>query len=128
MQRTTVGAQGEQFVAQFLEQQKYTVLARNFRTKMGEIDLIARKKNLIVFVEVKTRTTDYFELSQLIVPSKQRKIVATAAAFILENKLYQCIYRFDVALVVGRNPQFDLNYVDNAFVPDNEKWISASLF
>ncbi len=128
MQRTTVGAQGEQFVAQFLEQQKYTVLARNFRTKMGEIDLIARKKNLIVFVEVKTRTTDYFELSQLIVPSKQRKIVATAAAFILENKSYQCIYRFDVALVVGRNPQFDLNYVDNAFVPDNEKWISASLF
>lgn len=127
-QRKTIGNYGEHFVAQWLEQHNYTILARNFRTKMGEVDIIARKNRAIIFVEVKTRTSDYFALSQIIIPSKQRKIVATAASFILENKLYQCSYRFDVALVCKKNDQFELNYIENAFAPDDEKWISASLF
>jgi putative endonuclease len=127
-QRKTIGNYGERFVADWLKQHNFSILAHNFATKMGEVDIIARTKDLIIFVEVKTRTSDYFALSQIIVPSKQRKIVATAASFILENKLYRYSYRFDVALLCKKNDQFELNYIENAFAPDDEKWISASLF
>ena len=57
-EKKTFGAQGESLAAQFLKKHKLTVLDRNFRTLWGELDLIAKEKDTLVFVEVKTRQTD----------------------------------------------------------------------
>ncbi|MEW5941133.1 MAG: YraN family protein, partial [Chloroflexota bacterium] len=53
-----VGRWGEQAAAEYLEKRGYLILARNFRTKHGEIDLIARQDNILVFVEVKARSSN----------------------------------------------------------------------
>ncbi len=80
----------------------------------GEIDIIAQKQELLVFVEVKTRTTQHFPLSELITRSKQRKIIRTAKQYLLEFQVVDKVCRFDVALVtMGQNPS--ITYLPHAF-------------
>ena len=76
----TLGNQGEKLVADELQKQGFTILARNYRKQFGEIDLIASKKNLLIFVEVKLRSSSTIDLAELIVPVKQRRISAAAKA------------------------------------------------
>ncbi|MBI2775582.1 YraN family protein [Candidatus Dependentiae bacterium] len=117
--RKIIGQLGEDAAVQHLLSNNYTIVARNFRKKGGEIDIIAQKKDLIVFVEVKTRTSNYFALSEIIVPSKQRKIIITAHSYILENKLRDYILRFDIALVHQVGEKFKIDYIENAFQPND---------
>lgn len=117
-QRTTrqqLGFDGETFVATYLQQQGFTILERNYRKRYGEIDLIANKGNLLVFVEVKMRRYRYFHLSQAITPTKQRKIIKTAKAYISKHQINDTIYRFDVALIELHNNSHQLTYIPNAF-------------
>lgn len=109
--RRVVGAYGEDLVASYLQNQGFTLLERNYKKFYGEIDLIAKKDDTIIFVEVKTRKKAYFELSQLITYSKQQKIIKTAESYIVSNQLKDTIFRFDVALLVGT----ELHYIPNAF-------------
>ena len=69
-----LGNAGEQAVASYLEEKGFTVHQCNFATRRGEVDVIAGKDDLLVFVEVKTRQNEYFPLSQLITRSKQKRI------------------------------------------------------
>ena len=77
-QRSHLGSYGENVIADLIQKQGFTILARNYRRFNGEIDLIAMQDNLLVFIEVKTRQKRYFDLSLVITPSKQRKIIAVA--------------------------------------------------
>lgn len=119
--RISDGNFGENLVEEFLLNKGYKILSRNYKKRFGEIDLIAQYKNYIIFVEVKLRKTEYFYLSEVITPSKQRKIILTAKYFIKENKFVDKIYRFDVALVLKEGDNFKINYIENAFVENNEK-------
>ena len=111
-----IGAQGENFVANWLREKKFVIKAKNYRKRYGEIDLIAQKDDLIIFVEVKSRKINYFDLGQVIVPSKQRKIILTAKEYISTNHFVDKIFRFDVALVKQKNDgNFDITYIPNAF-------------
>lgn len=110
-----LGRAGEQAVGKKLSLEGFSILHYNFRSRGGEIDVIAQKKNLICFIEVKVRTTDYFNSSHLITPSKQHKIIYTARLFCLKNKLSNSILRFDVALVKPQNDNFEITYIPNAF-------------
>ncbi len=111
-----LGNTGEQFVIDHLKQQGFTLCAQNYRKFFGEIDIIACKKNLYVFVEVKTRKSDTMPMGNLISPTKQIKIIKTAQTFIAENKIsLNNICRFDVGLVVKKNDEFSLKYIENAF-------------
>ena len=113
-----LGAQGETYVMQWLTKHGYHILHRNYHTRYGEIDIIARKTKLIAFVEVKLRTTNYFTLSEIITFSKQNKIIATARYFCVKD-LHEddMIYRFDVALIHRHDNDFSLEYIENAFTP-----------
>jgi len=114
--RKQLGVEGELMVARSLERQGFTIKEKNYRKPYGEIDVIAKKKNLLIFVEVKRRKNQGFDLSQLITLSKQKKIIRTAKFFILEHKIYNTVYRFDVALVTyDNNNQHQLTYIENAF-------------
>lgn len=109
-----LGTLGEQCVADYLQQHGFTIIEQNYRTRQGEIDLIAQKDNLIAFVEVKTRRKHYFNLSQVILPAKQRSIIRTAENYIAKAQLRDAILRFDVALLKGTDID-TITYIPNAF-------------
>lgn len=109
------GYAAEQFVAAHLEREGYVLLAKNYVSRYGEIDIVARKNETLLFVEVKQRTKKYFDLSELITTSKQKKIITTAKYFLLNNEHADKICRFDVALLEGALPNPKLTYIPNAF-------------
>lgn len=114
--RIALGKQGETYVADYLKAQGYSVCTLNYSTRQGEIDVIARKKDLLAFVEVKIRRTTYFPLSELISPAKQKKIIKTALSYILTHEIRHMAYRFDVALLeFSPLGEYTITYLENAF-------------
>ena len=113
---TTTGARGEQIAASYLQSKKYTILHRNFRCRYGEIDIIARRKNVLVFVEVKTRRSRAFGSPQEAVSlKKQRAISSVALAFLQQNRLSEQAARFDVIAVHLDNNCPQIEHIENAF-------------
>ena len=108
------GDKGEQLVADFLETDGFRILARNYARRTGEVDLIAQRGQLVVFVEVKARTQSFFDLTEVINRSKQKRIIAAAKSFIMEHALYDYGYRFDVALIENLESKA-ITYIPNAF-------------
>ena len=106
-----LGKTGEELAASLLKENGYKILARNFKTKIGEIDIIARDKDTISFVEVKTRHSDKFGLPQeAISRPKQRQISKAALAYLKYNNLLNKKARFDVVSILfsGKEPKMDL--------------------
>ncbi|TET06377.1 YraN family protein [Candidatus Dependentiae bacterium] len=110
-----LGNRGEKLVADKLEKQGFTILARNYRKQFGEIDLIASNKDLLIFVEVKLRSSNNIDLAELIVPVKQRRISAAAKAYIAEKNYTNKFCRFDVALIYTAADTPCITYIANAF-------------
>ncbi|MCL5436593.1 MAG: YraN family protein [Candidatus Dependentiae bacterium] len=117
-QLRSFGNRGESLVVAHLKKQGFVIVARNYAQRGGEIDIIAERRDVRAFVEVKTRADRYFSLSELITRQKQRKIIATAyqynATHGWKNNL---VHRFDVALLVEQNGSHELTYIPNAFAP-----------
>jgi putative endonuclease len=95
------GRQAEADAAAYLQQQGLTILARNYRCKAGEIDLIARHDNTLIFIEVRSRKSAQFGgAAASITPQKQRKLLLTAQHYLLSyRKPPPC--RFDAILFDG---------------------------
>ena len=111
----SLGQQGEQLVATWLIDRGFKVLTRNYRIPLGEIDLIALRDEVLAFVEVKTRRTSYFHLSQVITKTKQRRIIKAAKHYLLKNKVIDKVCRFDVAFVIADHGEYEVEYVPDAF-------------
>ncbi len=109
------GFLGEQQVVVWLQQKGYQILAQNYTTRTGEIDIIAKKGDVISFIEVKTRFITYFDLSELVNYQKQRKIIATAKRYIALYGNHHQIYQFDIALVEKTPEGLVVTYLPNAF-------------
>lgn len=114
------GDEGEAKVAEYLQNEGYTICARNFHLRGGEIDIIARKKEVIAFVEVKTRKVEQFTLSEVVTFPKQRKIIRTARSYLFQHHVRDVVIRFDVALVTGDPAQAQVTYFPNAFTSCDE--------
>jgi putative endonuclease len=100
------GDRGEDRAAQFLERQGLAIVARNYRTRHGEIDLVAREGEVLVFVEVRVRAdARYGSAAESIGWAKQRRICA-AARFYLARLRSQPRCRFDVVALDGDEPQW----------------------
>ena len=85
MKSHKLGKQGEKFALEFLRQQGYNVLTTNYRTKVGEIDVIAREADTVVFIEVKTRQEGGWDAFEAVHPSKQRKMYRVAEQYLIET-------------------------------------------
>lgn len=99
-----------------MKSNKYEIVARNFRTRSGEIDIIAAKDEVLVFVEVKTLPSGNLEtLSHELNERKRKRILETAKIFLLNNRKYNnSKIRFDVAVI--DMPGLDsVYYISNAF-------------
>ena len=103
------GEFGEQVAAMMLEKQGYEILEKNFRCRLGEVDLICKNKDQIVFVEVKTRTQDQFGAPrEAIGRDKMNKIRKVAALYMMSQKVTNYQVKFDVVEIY-------LNHIENAF-------------
>lgn len=112
--KKTVGDFGEDLVEEYLRNKGYDILDRNFRKPFGEIDIITRIDEIVVFVEVKTRKNkDFANPSEAVTISKQQKIIKASQAYLMENDLTDSIIRFDVAEVIRVDGE--INYIENAF-------------
>ncbi len=114
-EKTKLGNKGENLVTQFLKKQSFKILEQNYRTKFGEVDIIAQKKDVLAFVEVKTRKNEYFPTSMVVNYSKQKKIINAAKHFILKNNISDVVYRFDIATVIMLNSKSEIKYLSDAF-------------
>lgn len=114
-QRTQFGNEAELFVARELERQGFVITARNYKKFYGEIDVIAQKKDLLVFVEVKVRRAGLEHMAELVPYAKQHKIGLVARTYMTQFQVNDKYCRFDVALVFAGNSGFQLQYIENAF-------------
>lgn len=112
-----IGIDAETVAVDFLEKQGYRILQKNFRTKLGEIDIIAKDKNTICFVEVKSRANTSRGLPEETISNfKRRKVSRTALAFLKQNNLMDSDARFDV-VSIDLN-EVKINLFKNAFELD----------
>ena len=117
-QNQAVGVQGEEFAVAHLLRNGYTVLERNFRSRGGEVDIVARDRDdCIVFIEVKTRRNLAYGLPQLAVNQrKQRQIAKGALSWLSHNRLHDRSARFDViAVLLHDGTKYELEHIVNAF-------------
>jgi putative endonuclease len=109
------GREAEDLAAKFLESQGYEILQRNYRYKHSEIDLIVRKDNWLVFVEVKMRSSDAFGYPEEFVDYRKAKnIVYGAEQYTYEHE-YNGNVRYDVVAISMRNGLPDLKHFEDAF-------------
>jgi len=98
--RQLLGILGENIACAELEQRGYAILERRYRTRYGEIDIVARDGDCTVFVEVKTRDgSDFGDGAEAVTPWKQRRIAKMAVDFLARHRLHDRPCRFDVVAV-----------------------------
>ena len=114
--RRNIGADGEAVVAHHYERLGWTVVARNWRCREGEIDLIVALGRTVAFCEVKTRTSDRFGGGAAAVGwEKQRRIRALAARWLRESDVHPTDVRFDVAAVTASGRGYSVDLIEAAF-------------
>lgn len=108
-----IGCEKEESAAKYLSGIGYQILARNFYTRTGEIDLVAQEGGYLVFIEVKYRKNQIFGYpEEAVTLSKQRKIIRTARYYMLKNGYTETTpCRFDVVAITGN----EIRLVKNAF-------------
>ena len=115
-QNLFLGRSGEEAAGRFLKEKGYKILKRNYKSKLGEIDIIALDKDTLCFIEVKARNSLRFgEPCEAVSCFKQRQISKAALMYLKEHGRLDKKSRFDVVSVTysGDSPKFDL--IQNAF-------------
>jgi putative endonuclease len=102
--RRSRGAEGERAAVKFLERRGYRIVASNYRSKLGEIDLIADDKGTLVFIEVKYRASDAFGgPAEAITSAKQARLARLAQHYLVTRRLGNRPCRFDAVLITGED-------------------------
>ena len=116
MDKRLIGKLGEKLVCAHYSKNKYELLTVNYRTRFGEVDIIAQKKNTVVFIEVKTRHDDSFMTAkEAVTYQKQARIKKAAMSFLQKHNMDDYIVRFDVAEVYHPENNPVINIIENAF-------------
>lgn len=115
MQTNIYGKRSEIIASNYLKKKGYKILETNYKNDIGEIDVIAKDKDYIVFVEVKARTSQKFgHPFEAIDEEKQRKIHAVASLYMVKNHKYGSLCRFDAISILGlENPE--ITHIVDAF-------------
>ena len=115
-QRVILGKTGEDLACRELERRGYAILARRYRRRGGEIDIIARDAATLVFIEVKTRDGDAFGSgAAAVTPLKQHRMTQIAIDYMMRNRLTGVSCRFDVVSIRVDAGRPSVEVVQNAF-------------
>lgn len=113
-----IGKEGEEIAAKYLTEKGFEIIERNYHYSHGEIDIVAKDKGCLVFVEVKTRLNlEYGEPEYAINPKKIKQIKKMAELYLFDKVIEEADCRFDVVAVLledKSNPK--INYYGNAFM------------
>jgi putative endonuclease len=111
-----LGKKGEEFALRFLKKRGYRIIEKNYVCKMGEMDIIAKEKDTLIFIEVKTRTSMDFGPPQLAVTQfKQRQMSKVALCFLKEKNLEDVKARFDVVAILLNSGREEIELIKDAF-------------
>lgn len=112
------GKAAENIVAEWMIAKGYTIRERNWRptTSKSEIDIIAQKEDTLVFTEVKARSDKSIDPADAVTPDKIRKLVRGANSY-LNMQDFDFYFRFDVATVSGTPDSYEIDYLEDAFLP-----------
>ena len=117
--RRSVGKRGEDAAARFLTKRGWVIVERNVRSRLGEIDLVARDRETLVFVEVKCRREPIGDPPEAAVtPDKQRRLGRLAAGYLKRHRLGEITCRFDVLAVTldARDRVKEIRHLEHAFM------------
>jgi putative endonuclease len=114
---TTIGRQGEDLAVDWLRAHGYTLVARNYRRRFGEVDVIARQGEYLVFIEVKTRSSSRFGSPfDAVTLRKQQQLSRIAKDYLVRNKIMDTPCRFDVlSIILAEDSSPTIDIVVNAF-------------
>ena len=118
MDHKQTGNIGEDLAVDFLLENGYEIIERNFRySNYGELDIIAEKDNILVFVEVKTDRTGSFGPPEYWVGArKQKQVIRIAQYFLMKRNFFDRDCRFDVIGITIRGNKSTINHIENAFM------------
>ncbi len=116
--RPSFGDWGEKVAVNYLMKQGYQILDRNYKTKLGELDIVAKERDIIVFVEVKTRSSRSFGLPQEAVNFKKQNKIMRMAMQYLQNRDLRGTWRIDVVgIVMSKNRRVEnIDLIRNAVI------------
>ena len=110
-----LGQIGEDLAVKYLAQKEYQVLARNYRYKRAEIDIIAKYQQKIIFIEVKARSgTQFGQPEEFVTPQKEALIQSAAENYLFENQLDAAI-RFDIIAILKEKNTYQIEHIIDAF-------------
>lgn len=119
MTTTKLGRKGEQKAVQFLEEHGIEILNRNYRSPYGEVDIIGKSEEQIIFFEVKARTSDACgNPEDSVTPRKKEKLIATALHYLQEQDLLSTSWRIDVISIFLNDKTFEYEWFKNAVTCD----------
>lgn len=114
--KPSIGEQGEKIARDYLEKKGYDIVETNYRFGHGEIDIIVRKDQLLIFVEVKTKKFgDFGDPINWINRKKQRQIGRIAKGYLYENNITDLDCQFDVITLNYEDGAYKINHIENAF-------------
>jgi putative endonuclease len=112
----SIGKIGEDLAANFLEKNGYTIIERNYHFGHGELDIIAEKNNMLIFIEVKTKKHgDFGDPINWIKRGKQLQMGKIARGYLYDQNMTDRDCRFDVILVTWEHGLWKINHIENAF-------------
>ena len=113
-----LGKKGEQLAKDFLEKKGYKILAENWRYSRAELDLIALDDDVLVIIEVKTRSYEHFGPPEDFVSEKKQRLMTLAGAAYMEKHHHTWQVRFDViSIIVDSKQQYRIQHFPDAFWP-----------
>lgn len=118
MNTTEKGNLGEQFASEHLEKNGYAILAKQWRFGRNEIDIIAQKEDVICFVEVKLRNSNWGgKPYQFVSKDKQRRVIRAAHHYLSKHANDHLNARFDIISIIHNAQHKTLEHIENAFFP-----------
>ena len=117
MNKDNIGFKGEEYACNYLENKEYQIIARNFMCNQGEIDIVAKDKNELVFIEVKTRTNlKYGNPVDAVDKNKTKHIWNATKFYLYKNNLEKEYVRFDVIEVYIIAKGYRINHIKNVMM------------
>lgn len=110
-----LGKKGEQLAVDFLLKNSYDIIERNYRFDKAEVDIIAKKEDVLAIIEVKTRSsTDFGNPQDFVKPKQIQRLVKAVDEYVLVNSL-DLEVRFDIIAIVKEGDTFNIEHLENAF-------------
>lgn len=114
------GKKGEQLACKLLKSKGYEILETNWRFSHAEIDIIVKKDDVLIFVEVKTRSSEFFGQPEEFIDAKKEKLIADAASEYMKKVNHEWECRFDFISIILTGPSYQIKHIEDAFFPGLE--------